>query len=117
VGSSYRRDVRAATSSLVQTLGIAVEGAVKSWITLGGSSETATSFYTGTGVGATAEDRVPILIARRQTTATASAWAVALTGAAAPLVTPSVSPPRTTPPSGRARPLQRASPTRERVAW
>jgi hypothetical protein len=39
---------------------------------------------------ANAEDRVPILLARRQTTATAYAWAVALTGAAAPapLVTP-----------------------------
>jgi hypothetical protein len=95
LGSQHqvRQDRRAGSSFYAMTpptyRGIAAEGAMESWITFGGSSETSTTCYAGTGVGANAEDRVPILIARRQTTATAYAWAVALTGAAAaPVVTP-----------------------------
>ena len=51
------------------------------WAMAGGEP---TAFVTGTGVGKHTEDRVPLVIARRQLTSTAYLWCVALGATEAP---------------------------------
>ena len=82
-GYSYLRDLRVTTTagpmSLAVTEKAPPEGAkpIPAHVVFAGSGADApTSFWTGTGVGANTEDRVPIVIARRKTSSTAYAWAV-----------------------------------------
>jgi oligo-alginate lyase len=77
-GYSYLRDTQTLTSTEGLRLGFEMaEGKRVRWAMAPGEQ---TTFIAGTGVGRHTEDRVPIVIARREANATAYLWCVALGG-------------------------------------
>ncbi len=75
-GYSYLRDARANVSSSQMQLKFDVdEGKPVRWAMAGNEQ---TTFITGTGVGKHTEDRVPLVIARREANSTAYLWCVYL---------------------------------------
>ncbi|MBI5383982.1 MAG: heparinase II/III family protein [Verrucomicrobia bacterium] len=81
-GYSYLRDAKTLPSSTGLKLTFDSDGQQVLWTMAPGE---ATTFITGTGVGRHTEDRVPLVIARRQARTTAYLWCVALDGKAAPV--------------------------------
>ncbi len=87
-GYSYLRDVRQVTNTDGLTLAVTGPEAAGSAIAFAASPGMPTTFWTGTGVGANTEDRVPVVLARRKAASTAYVWAVAVgSGNGAPAVT------------------------------
>ena len=80
-GYSYLHDTKEAASSAGFKLAFDDAGKKVQWAMAGGEP---TAFVTGTGVGKHTEDRVPLVIARRQLTSTAYLWCVALGATEAP---------------------------------
>jgi hypothetical protein len=82
-GYSYLRDTKSWTSAsplqLIFDLG---KGNQVLWATAGGEP---TTFITGTGVGGHTEDRIPLVISRREGKSTAYLWCLALGAATEPL--------------------------------
>jgi hypothetical protein len=75
-GYSYFRDAKSRTSSLGCQLTFDLDGGKQvRWAMAGGEP---TTFIVGTGVGAHTEDRVPLVIARRQAIEAVYLWAVTL---------------------------------------
>ncbi|HEY5909772.1 MAG TPA: heparinase II/III family protein [Verrucomicrobiae bacterium] len=82
-GYSYLRDSKERTSSSALQLTFDLgESAQVRWALAGGEP---TSFITGTGVGQHTEDRVPLIIARRQCPATAYLWGISFGPGGGPL--------------------------------
>ncbi len=79
-GYAHLRDTKAVSSANGLSLNIAQADAPSlGWRMAHGSP---TTYVIGTGVGAHTEDRVPVVIARRQAKETAYLWCVSLSGAA-----------------------------------
>jgi hypothetical protein len=74
-GYAHLRDTKGAAASSGFTLAFDEAGQRVQWAMAGGEP---TTFITGTGVGKHTEDRVPVVIARRQLASTAYLWCVAL---------------------------------------
>jgi hypothetical protein len=75
-GYSYLRDLKRQTSENGLQLAFGSSGGKQvGWSMAGGES---TTFFTGTGVGAHTEDRVPLIISRRQAKETVYLWCVIL---------------------------------------
>lgn len=75
-GYSYLRDTRSLKTSAGLNLEFVVgDGREVQWVMAGGPETTVIS---GTGVGRHTEDRVPLVIARRQASQTAYCWAVSV---------------------------------------
>ena len=74
-GYSYLRDTKSVSASSGFKLSFDDAGKRVQWAMAGGEP---TSFITGTGVGKHTEDRVPMVIARRQVTNTTYLWCLAL---------------------------------------
>jgi oligo-alginate lyase len=75
-GYSFLRDTRATTTSSLSHLAFkTTEGGLTQWALAGGESST---IITGTGVGRHTEDRVPLVIVRRERKSTAYVWSVTL---------------------------------------
>jgi hypothetical protein len=75
-GYSYLRDTRAKTSSSPFQLKFDMaQGSLTRWALAGGEQ---TTIITGTGVGRHTEDRVPLVIARREGRSTAYLWCVSI---------------------------------------
>ncbi len=82
-GYSYLRDTKAImTPSAVQFQFGPGQGREVRWACAGGEP---TTFITGTGVGSHTEDRVPLVIARRQCRTTAYLWCVSLNDPSKPV--------------------------------
>ena len=89
-GYSCLRDMQAIKGGAGMTLtAVAPTGSVTTAIAFAPTAETTATFWLGTGVGANTEDRVPIVIARRESASTAFAWAIGLDAAhGAPVMEP-----------------------------
>ena len=62
-------------------------GATTTAVAFAPTTDATAAFWAGTGVGANTEDRVPMVIARRESASTAFAWAIGIdAGKSAPIV-------------------------------
>ena len=77
-GYSYLLDLHTVTTDKGHTAAVKGPGDLEVSATFAASPGLPTTFWTATGVGTSAADRVPILIARRQTAATTFAWAIVI---------------------------------------
>jgi hypothetical protein len=77
-GYSYLRDLHALTTDSGYTATVKGPGDLEVSAIFAASPGLPTTFWTATGAGTSAGDRVPVVIARRQSAATAFAWAIAI---------------------------------------
>jgi len=82
-GYSYLRDLSVSKGENGYTATVKEPSGQATSIIFAASPGMLTSYWVATGVGANTEDRLPMLIARRRTAATAFAWAIAINPAAA----------------------------------
>ena len=77
-GYSYLRELHAITTRDGHTATVKGPGELKVSAIFAASPGLPTTFWTATGVGTNAADRVPVLLARRQAAATTFAWAIVI---------------------------------------
>jgi hypothetical protein len=86
-GYLHLRDMRAIKAAPGLTFAVAAPGGSTTAVAFAPVPGAPTTFWTGTGVGVNTEDRVPVIIARREAASTAFAWAIGIDAAkAAPVI-------------------------------